>query len=438
MHTSLPELLEFLQDNDVKFIRLAFCDLFGVQKNISIMPSELPLAMEQGISFDGSALPGFMNVESSDLFLHPDPATLAFLPWRPATGRVVRFFCDVRYPDGSPFEGDGRSILRKTMADARALDLSCTVGTECEFYLFRTDENGVPTRIPHDQGSYFDVAPLDKGENVRRQICLTLEEMGIQPETSHHEQGPGQHEIDFKYASPLQAADNLITFKWAVKVLAEQNGLFASFLPKPLPDQPGSGLHVNLSLFRQGENLFRNPDTNTHSRTSEAFLAGILRRVAECTVFLNPLVNSYSRFGSFEAPRYITWSHQNRSQLVRIPAAQGDLRRMELRSPDAAINPYLAFSLLIQAGLEGVADDLPLPAPCDLDLFQSGVNHDYPALPQSLGQAAALARNSAFVRSVLPPVTLERYLSAKEAQFQAVLHAADGGAAEEAQLFARC
>ena len=402
------------------------------------MPSELPLAMEQGISFDGSALPGFMNVESSDLFLRPDPATLAFLPWRPATGRVVRFFCDVRYPDGTPFEGDGRSLLRKTMADARALDLSCTVGTECEFYLFHTAEDGTPTHIPHDYGSYFDVAPLDRGENVRRQICLNLEEMGIQPEASHHEQGPGQHEIDFKYASPLQAADNLITFKWAVKVLAEQNGLFASFLPKPLPDQPGSGLHVNLSLFRQGQNLFRSPDTNTHSRTSEAFLAGILRRVAECTAFLNPLANSYSRFGSFEAPRYITWSHQNRSQLVRIPAAQGDLRRMELRSPDASINPYLAFTLLIQAGLEGVADDLPLPAPCDENLFQVGASANYPALPQSLGHAVALARQSAFVRSVLPEATLECYLNAKEAEFQSVVNATDGGAAAEAQLFARC
>lgn len=438
MYTSLSELLEFLQDNDVKFIRLAFCDLFGVQKNISIMPGELPLAMEQGISFDGSALPGFMNVESSDLFLHPDPATLAFLPWRPSTGRVVRFFCDIRYPDGSPFEGDGRSLLRKAMADARALDLSCTVGTECEFYLFRTDEAGNPTRIPHDQGSYFDVAPLDRGENIRRQICLTLEEMGIQPETSHHEQGPGQHEIDFKYASPLQAADNLITFKWAVKVLAEQNGLFASFLPKPFPDRPGNGLHVNLSLFRQGQNLFRNPDTNTHSRTSEAFLAGILRRVAECTAFLNPLVNSYSRFGSFEAPRYITWSHQNRSQLVRIPAAQGDLRRMELRSPDGTVNPYLAFALLLQAGLEGVADDLPLPPSCDRNLFQAGADAGYPTLPQSLGQAVALARESSFVRSVIPPRTLEYYLNAKENQFQAVLNAPDGGADVEAALFARC
>ena len=289
------------------------------------------------------------------------------------------------------------------------------LGTECEFYLFMQDENGQPTRIPHDHASYFDVAPLDHAENVRRQICLTLEEMGIQPEASHHEQGPGQNEIDFKYSNALQAADNMITFKWVVKTMAGSSGLFASFLPKPLPGEPGSGLHINLSLFRDGENIFRDPHV-AHSKTAESFIAGVLAHAREMNLFFNPLVNSYERLGEFEAPRYVTWSHQNRSPLIRIPLAHGPHRRMEYRASDGSLNPYLAFTLLIRAGLEGIEKALALPAPCNLNLFAASDEElaRYEALPGSLGEAIQATLDSAFVRSVLPPRTYDSYLAAKQ------------------------
>lgn len=415
MSTSISDVLEFMEDNDVKFIRLAFCDIFGHQKNISIMPGELMRAFSEGISFDASALAGFMNVEASDLLLFPDPATLSVLPWRPSTGRVVRFFCDIRYPDGTPFEGDGRHLLREAVNAAREKELTCMVGTECEFYLFLLDENGQPTRIPQDHASYFDVAPLDHAENVRRQICLTLEEMGIQPEASHHEQGPGQNEIDFKYSNAVQAADNMITFKWVVKTMANSSGLFASFLPKPLSGQPGSGLHINLSLFRGGENIFRDPHV-AHSRTAESFLAGVLAHAREMNLFFNPLVNSYDRLGEFEAPRYVTWSHQNRSPLIRIPLAHGPQQRMEYRASDGAINPYLAFTLLIRAGLEGVEKQLPLPPSCNCNLFTASDEElaAYEALPGSLAEAIDAAAASDFVRSVIPARTFDSYIAAKQ------------------------
>ena len=419
MSTSIQDVLAFIEDNDVKFIRLAFCDIFGQQKNISIMPGELTRAFAEGICFDASALAGFMNVEQSDLLLFPDPSTLSVLPWRPSTGRVVRFFCDIRYPDGAPFEGDGRHVLRQAAAAAQKQGLNCMVGTECEFYLFEVDEKGMPTRIPHDHASYFDVAPLDRAENVRRQICLTLEEMGIQPEASHHEQGPGQNEIDFKYSDAVQAADNMITFKWVVKTMAGINGLYASFLPKPLPGQPGSGLHINLSLFRDGQNIFRDPQ-EAHSQTAESFIAGILQRTREMALFLNPLANSYERLGEFEAPRYITWSHQNRSPLIRIPLAHGQHRRMEYRASDGCLNPYLAFALLIYAGLEGVARKTPLPPACNLNLFTED-GSDYQALPDSLREAVDAAKSSKFVQENLPARIFERFIAAKEAECEEYL-----------------
>lgn len=438
MNYTMNEVVQFIEENDVKFIRLAFCDIFGTQKNISIMPGELARAFDTGICFDASAFQGFANVNDSDLLLFPDPTTLSVLPWRPSQGRVVRFYCDIKYPDGKPFEGDGRHILGQAVARARLLELSCTFGTECEFYLFERDENGAPTAIPHDHAGYFDIAPLDKGENVRRQICLTLEEMGIQPESSHHENGPGQNEIDFKYSHALEAADNFITFKAAVKTMAAANGLFASFLPKPLPGKSGSGLHINLSLFQNGRNMFETTPVR-HNQTCESFIAGILQRAAELTVFLNPLTNSYTRFGEFEAPKYITWSHQNRSPLIRIPAATGELSRMELRSPDSALNPYLAFTLLIHAGLDGVEQGLALPAPCNENLFAAprDVLRQYASLPETLQEAIALARGSEFVSRVLPARIVESYLSAKQAEWDRFSGADDKLAAETGMYFER-
>lgn len=435
MNDTVQEVLRFIEENDVKFIRLAFCDIFGIQKNISIMPGELPRAFTSGICFDASAFRGFMNIEQSDLMLFPDPATICILPWRPSQGQVVRFFCNIRYPDGRPFEGDGRHILREAAARAKARGLTCKIGAESEFYLFERDDKGRPTLTPYDHAGYFDIAPLDRGENVRRQICLTLEEMGIQPESSHHEQGPGQNEIDFKYSDALDAADNLVTFRWVVKTMAAGSGLFASFLPKPLPGASGNGLHINLSLFQNGRNMFRTE--KEHSQTCESFIAGILARAGELTAFLNPLTNSYLRFGEFEAPKYITWSHQNRSPLVRIPSATGELSRMELRSPDAGANPYLAFALLIHAGMDGIDGGLALPEPCNENLFSTNAaaSGRYDSLPGSLRDAVELANGSAFLREHLPERTFTSYLTAKAEEWERYQAAEDKSRAEREMYF---
>ncbi len=438
MIDAMNEVIRYIEENDVKFIRLAFCSIFGIQKNISIMPDELTRAFECGISFDAAVLPGFTNLEESDLLLFPDPTTLSVLPWRPSQGGVVRFYCDIKYPDGTPFEGDGRHLLRQANARAKTMQLTCAFGTECEFYLFETDENGNPTRKPHDQAGYCDIAPLDRGENVRRQICLTLEEMGIQPESSHHEYGPGQNEIDFKYSTGLQAADNLITFKSVVKTMAASNGLFASFLPKPIAGQSGSGLHIHISLFQNGKNMFETSPLR-HNKLCESFIAGILAHAAEMTIFLNPLTNSYLRFGEFEAPKYISWSHQNRSPLIRIPSASGELSRMELRSPDSTANPYFAFTLLIHAGLDGIEQNLTLPAPCDLNLFTASqeVLRQYDQLPDSLGSAIAAAKDSAFIRRVLPSRIIQSYLDAKELEWNTYSSASDKQESDLSMYFQR-
>lgn len=424
MSQTITEVLRFIEENDVKFIRLAFCDLFGVQKNISIMPSELERAFEHGIPFNASAVEGFGNDDFSDLFLVPDPVTLSVLPWRPSHGRVVRMFCSIKRPDGSDFEGCSRKILQDAVKRASEQGYICKIGSECEFYLFQTDEYEQPTLIPHDQGSYCDISPLDKGENVRREICLTLEEMGLMPESSHHEQGPGQNEIDFCYSDALSSADNFLAFKSAVKSIAQQNGLFASFMPKPLPDKSGSGMHINISLSKGGKNLFKT--SGGHNQEAESFIAGILNKTAEITAFLNPLTNSYQRLGSFESPRYITWSHQNRSQLIRIPAADGKSSRMELRSPDPSCNPYLAFALLIHAGLDGIETNQELPASCHIDFSHcnpADLEKKYELLPQNLGQALERAENSDFVKRILPPAMLNRYIEHKRAEWRAYQNA---------------
>ena len=406
MKPTIQEISAFVRENDVKFIRLAFCDLFGVQKNISSLPSELLRAYHEGIPFDASAIAGFTDVTESDLFLVPELSTLSALPWRPQQGGVIRFYCDIKRPDGSIFESDTRAILKRVMEECREMDYTCRMGTECEFYLFKTDENGAPTSIPLDSGSYCDVAPLDKGENVRREICLCLEEMGITPETSHHEMGSGQNEIDFKTADPLEAAENLLTFQTVVRNISARNGLSACFLPKPLPDQASSGMHVNLTLLRDGQNLFA-----SRSEASRQFMAGILHRSAEMTAFLNPIPNSYHRLGSNHAPLYISWSPQNRSQLIRIPAAEGDFVRAELRSPDPAANPYVAFALMIYAGLEGIQQRAQLPESADINLFSAPaeVLKKFKKLPGDLEEAKAAAAASGFVNEHLPAELIELY-----------------------------
>lgn len=386
------EVFDFVKEEDVKFIRLAFCDTRGRQKNISILPSELHRAFEDGISFDASAIYGFGGAEKSDLLLFPDPSTLNILPWRPSHGKVVRMFCDIRHPDGTPFARDTRAILRRAVADAKTAGITVQFGAEIEFYLFKTDENGDPTKIPFDHATYMDVAPEDKGENVRREICLTLLDMGIQPESSHHEEGPGQNEIDFRYSDAMRAADDAMNFITVVKATAMQNGLYADFSPKPLENESGNGLHINMSV-KCADGTDRTP----------AFMAGILAHIRDLTAFLNPSEASYRRFGKCKAPKFVTWSHENRSQLIRIPAAKGEYRRIELRSPDPSANPYLAYALLIWAGLDGIAKDM-CPAPAvDLNLLTApeSETREFDTLPGSLEEAVALASGSALVRRVL-------------------------------------
>lgn len=387
------EIFDFIEQEDVKFIRLAFCDPLGRQKNISIMPSELRRAFEDGISFDASAILGFAGEERSDLLLFPIPSTLNVLSWRPSHGKVVRMFCDIRYPDGTPFECDSRYILKQAIETARKKGISVSFGSEFEFYLFKTDEDGYPTMVPFDRGGYMDVAPEDKGENIRREICLTLIDMGIRPESSHHEEGPGQNEIDFRFSDAMSAADNAMNFVTVVKAAAMHNGLYADFSPKPLDDRSGNGMHINISLA----------STDGFDHTSQ-FMAGIMAHITEITAFLNNRPESYKRLGEMKAPLYVTWSPENRSQLIRIPAAKGEYRRIELRSPDPCANPYIAYAMLIYSGLDGIEKQMECPEPVNLNLYTApaSLTDRLDKLPGSLDEAHEIARHSDFVKSHLP------------------------------------
>ena len=390
------EVIQFIQEEDVKFIRLAFCDCFGRPKNISIMPHELERAFKYGIAIDASAIPGFGDEANSDLFLHPDASTITLLPWRPEHGSVVRMFCSITHPDGTPFAHDTRGILKQAVADAAKAGYTFSFGSELEFYLFRLDENGKVTDIPYDQASYMDVAPEDKCENVRREICLTLERMGIQPESSHHEEGPGQNEVDFRYSDPLSAADNAVTFLTVVKTIAARNGLYADFSPKPLKGHPGNGFHINMSVQGGAENLMHRA------------MGGILDKITDMTLFFNPIEQSYNRLGACKAPKYISWSSNNRSQLIRVPAASGEYRRFELRSPDCTANPYLAFALLIWAGLSGIENDIALLEACNVNLHAADSRDvTLATLPKSLADAEKCAAGSNFISQHLPKSLIE-------------------------------
>mgnify|MGYP001006069129 CR=1 FL=1 len=394
------DVLQYVEENDVKFIRLFFCDIFGVPKNVAVMAEALPRVFAQGAGFDVSAVDGFMNVAEGDLLLLPDPGTLSILPWRPSTGRVARMFCDIRRPDGTYFEGCSRVLLRNAVAEAKKEGLSFGFGAEMEFYLFETDEEGKATDVPFDRAGYMDMAPDDRGENVRREICLTLDEMGIIPESSHHEEGPGQNEIDFRYADPVTAADNAVTFRAAVDTVAARNGLYADFGPKPLADKAGNGMHINFSAVSEDKR-----------DVMPQVLAGVLAHVEAMTAFLNPTEESYRRFGSWKAPGYLSWSAENRSQLIRVPAAVGEYRRAELRSPDPLCNPYLAFVLLIRAGMEGVAHNMQLPPAADLNLYTAPeeIRTRYRRLPETWAEAKAAAAASDFIKEHLPAAIIQYY-----------------------------
>lgn len=386
------EVFDFVNQEDVKFIRLAFCDVSGKQKNISILPNELERAFSDGISFDASAIKGFGDEGKSDLLLFPVPSTMNVLPWRTSHGKVIRMFCDIRHPDGTPFETDSRRILKKAVETAAKRGLTVRFGAEFEFYLFNTDDKGFPTTEPFDRAGYMDVAPEDKGENVRREICLTLLDMGITPESSHHEEGPGQNEIDFRYSDAMTAADDAMNFLTVVKAAAQRNGLYADFSPKPLDGESGNGLHINMSVkCSDGED-----------RTN-AFMAGILAHIKEMTAVLNPTEQSYKRLGEKKAPKYITWSPENRSQLIRVPAAKGEYKRIELRSPDPTVNPYIAYALLIYAGLDGIEKGLQSPEAVNVNLYKAekSLTDTLQTLPDSLEEAKALAAASPFMKEIL-------------------------------------
>nr|WP_318707162.1 glutamine synthetase family protein [uncultured Treponema sp.] len=381
------EVLEFVKEEDVKFVRLAFFDVKGKQKNISIMADQLHRAFELGISFDASAIDGFESPDKSDLFLHPDPTTLSVLPWRPNTGKVCRMFCNIKYPDGTPYEKDCRTLLKNAIKYAKEkYNLSLSFGPEVEFYLFKLNEAGESTKIPFDNAGYMDIAPEDKGENIRRDICFTLESMGIIPEASHHEEGPGQNEIDFKYSDALTAADNTATFKWIVRTRAASTGLYADFSPKPLEGQAGSGFHINVSL-------------SDESKMPNA-IAGILKHAEELTYFLNTTEESYNRLGECKAPKYICWGNQNRSTMIRVPATKR-IKRLEIRSADPECNPYIAFALIIYAALDGIENNLIPPAPVEENLFANASKNDIKVLPDTLDLAKKIADESEFVKKVL-------------------------------------
>ena len=394
------DVLEYVKDNGVRFVRLAFCDIFGQLKNVSISAATLEKAFEEGVRFDASAIRGFLNIEDSDLLLFPDPETLMPLPWRPVDhGSVIRLYCSIHHPDLTPFEGDARYLLRKEDARLRKRGLPMLAGTECEFYLFRSNDSGEPTLEPMDKAGYLDVAPMDKGENIRREISLMLEEMGIFIDTSHHEKGPGQNEIAFRPEPLLSAADQLITFKSATKMLAARSGLYASFLPKPLFDQSGSGLHISLSCRRPGSSF---------DELREHMAAGILSHIQEITLFLNPVANSYDRFGLFEAPCSISWGTGNRGLLLRMPEVKAEsAKRIEVRSADPSCNPYLALLLLSAAAEEGLERKLRL----------SGIKEGE-RLPENLHEAIGKAQDSDFIRMLLPEHLASCFISAKRADWE--------------------
>lgn len=406
MGNTCENIIEFVREGDVKFIRLAFVDVFGKQKNVSIMPNELEHAFKSGISLDASSITGFGGEIKSDLFLYPDPNTLTILPWRPSQGRVVRMFCDIKYPDGTPFVCDTRNILKNAIKYASDKGYTFSFGSELEFYLFKTNEDGESTNIPYDKASYMDIYPDDKCENIRREICLTLTEMDILPEGSHHEDGPGQNEIHFKYAEALKAADDAITFEGVVRTVSSRNGLFADFAAKPLDKEPGNGFHINMSV---------KDDKNTSPKELRDYaIQGILSHIKEMTLFLNSTENSYKRLGEMRAPKYITWSTENRSQLIRIPAAKEAIyERAEIRSADPMANPYIAFAAIIYAAVDGMENKMKLVEPTNENLFAA--NKEFLSkldkLPANLAEAKEIAKNSKFIKGILPANVIETYLN---------------------------
>ena len=422
---SKEDIIRRVEEEEVEFIRLQFTDIFGMLKNVAITAGQLQKALDNRCMFDGSAIEGFVRKEETDMYLYPDLDTFEIFPWRPQQGKVARLICDVHCPDGSPFEGDPRYVLKKVLKEAEDMGYRFNVGPECEFFLFHTDEEGRPTTTTHEMAGYFDVGPIDLAENVRRDIVLNLEEMGFEIESSHHEIAPAQHEVDFQYGSGLKAADNILTFKMAVKTIAKRHGLHATFMPKPKAGVNGSGMHISMSLEdASGRNLFADSSNERGlSKLGYQFMAGILYHIKSMTILTNPLINSYKRLiPGYDAPTLIAWSTvSNRGQLIRIPTSREKNTRIELRSPDSAMNPYLALAACLAAGLDGIKKDMTPPEAIsrnvltmtEEELKENGISH----LPETLGEAIEEFENDKFLREVLGKHIYTKYLAAKKEEW---------------------
>jgi glutamine synthetase len=417
------DVKNIVKEQDVKFIRLQFTDIFGTLKNVAITAEQLEKALDNKCMFDGSSIEGFVRIEESDMYLRPDPNTFAIFPWGPQVDKVARLICDVYNPDGTPFEGDPRYILKRALKEAEDLGYTYYVGPECEFFLFLTDQEGNPTTITHDNAGYFDLGPVDLGENARRDMCLALEKMGFEIEASHHEVAPGQHEIDFKFEDALTTADNIVTFKLVVKSIAQKHGLHATFMPKPIFGINGSGMHTNQSLFKDGKNAFFDPEGPMQlSQEAHYFSGGLLKNMREICAVTNPIVNSYKRLvPGYEAPVYLAWSCRNRSILIRVPAARGNATRLELRCPDPACNPYLALAAILTAGLDGIKNKITPPPTTDQNLFEMSDKErkalGVGSLPGSLIEAVELLEKSELARKALGEHAFGRFIEAKKIEW---------------------
>ncbi len=421
---SKEDIFTLAKEENVKYIRLQFTDILGTIKNVEIPVSQLEKALDNKMMFDGSSIEGFVRIEESDMYLFPDLDTWVIFPWTAEKGKVARLICDIYNPDGTPFAGDPRNNLKRVLKEMEELGFTAfNVGPEPEFFLFRLDENGEPTLELNDNGGYFDLAPIDLGENCRRDIVLELEEMGFEIEASHHEVAPGQHEIDFKYADAVKACDDIQTFELVVKTIAHKHGLHATFMPKPLFGVNGSGMHCNLSLFKGNENVFFDPESDQQlSETARQFIAGTIKHAQSFTAVTNPLVNSYKRLvPGYEAPCYVAWSARNRSPLIRIPASRGLSTRVEVRSVDPSANPYLAMAALLSAGLDGIKNKLTPPAPIDRNIYvmskEEREAHGIVDLPATLADALELLKSNEVITNALGEHILENFLEAKEIEW---------------------
>ncbi|MCA0174246.1 MULTISPECIES: type I glutamate--ammonia ligase [Bacillaceae] len=418
------DIKKMAQDENVKFIRLQFTDLLGIIKNVEIPVDQLEKALDNKMMFDGSSIEGFVRIEESDMYLYPDLDSWVVFPWSSEKGRVARLICDIYSPDGTPFEGDPRSVLKRVLKEMEDLGFSdFNIGPEPEFFLFKMDENGEPTLELNDKGGYFDLAPTDLGENCRRDIVLELEDMGFEIEASHHEVAPGQHEIDFKYADAITTCDNIQTFKLAVKTIARKHGLHATFMPKPLFGVNGSGMHANMSLFKDGKNAFYEPNDELGlSETARQFIAGTMKHAEAFTAITNPTVNSYKRLvPGYEAPCYVAWSLRNRSPLIRVPASRGISTRIEVRSVDPSANPYLAMAALLAAGLDGIKNKMTPPAPTERNIYvmdkQERVEEGITDLPATLHDALELLKKDEVMMKALGEHAAEHFIEAKEIEW---------------------